>query len=137
MTTNPARRTLFAATITAVLFVLLALNVSVLVLSQQTQREAKKLAATVADCQSENGACYTRSQQRVAAFIEQMERSNLYLVQCSKVTNTDDELQACLDQRRADARNPAGPSPTPSSPASPTVSPEPTPSTAQDDDETP
>ncbi len=121
---NP-RRTLAGAAVAALVFILLAVNVAILVLGRQTQRDAESLTAAVADCQAASGTCYTRNQERLAALIRQLNMANLYLVQCAKVTNTDSELEECVEQRfRA-----AGTSPLPA--------PQPTPATAQDDDKTP
>jgi hypothetical protein len=132
---HPTRRTVAGAAAVVVLFLLLATNVAVLVMGRQTQREAEHLTATVADCQNETGTCYARSQQRITELIRQLNASNLYLVQCSKVTNTDDELAACVEQRLRDGGVPVLPAPARPTPA-PSAA-EPTPSAAQDDDETP
>lgn len=121
---NPtARRTVGLAAAVVFLFILLAVNVAVLILGRQTQRDAAAVAATVADCQNTSGACYARSQQRIADFLRQQHIRNLYLVQCAKVTNTDAELEACVEQRLKAAAASSPPAPTPSA--------------AQDDDQTP
>jgi hypothetical protein len=114
---------LLVAVAALVLLALLVLNVAaMLVQDHRIVGNSTATSATVTDCTSPTGQCYRR-----------MLRTNVFIVQCAKTTNTDDELDACVASRLNAAGLPVpaviaqGVKPDPG----------PTPSTAQDGDGTP
>ena len=126
----------------SVLLLLLVINVTVLFQNRQrglqTAEVIRNSAATsqqIADCTNVGGKCYQEGQRRTAAVLVQLLDGYKIVAQCAKVTNTDDELDVCVDQRLKDAATAASPS-APATPK-PTPSTSPTPSAAQDEDVTP
>ncbi len=99
------------------------------------------IAKQIADCTTnERGECYRTSQRRTGQALGSIRQDNvwiaIYVQQCSKVAQTDDELEDCV-LRKLDARATPQPTPQPTPrptpgptvPASPTPEP-PTPSPA-------
>ncbi len=122
------------------LLMLVTINVAILMQNRARSAETREIirnsAATserIADCTTAGGECYERSQRSAQDFLGQILIMNQYVVQCAKVTNTDDELQACVTERVKAARL------TPPGDAGPSTGPSagPTPSEAQDDEPTP
>lgn len=106
---------------------ILVLNVLGVLLQARTRpaevliyRQDAGTSARLTDCTSPAGACY---QQQLAV--------NIYIAQCAKTTNTDDELSACIADRLRAAGLPVPPIVASGAAA---AGPSPTPSIAQDDD---
>jgi hypothetical protein len=116
------------------LLVLLVLTVAVLlqnrsrsIQSGQILRNSAATSDLIADCTSPGGKCYQESQKRTQGVLAQLVEINKIVAQCAKVTNTDDEMDTCVQARLKALPGKATPAPTAG----------PTPSTAQDSGVTP
>jgi hypothetical protein len=128
------------------LLVLLVLNVAVLLQNRsrslQNGEILKNSAATseyIADCTTPGRPCYQKNLANQGALLTRLLTSEAFVAQCAKVTNTDDELETCVNERLKAAGiglqldlSTAPPEPGPAAP-----DPSPTPAEAQDSDVTP
>ncbi len=117
----------------AVIAALIALTVTLIVRLEGDRRQrsaqnaanvrrVEHISEQIADCTTnEKGACFQQSQRRTGALLALLRRdavlTAIYVQQCSKVAQTDEELEQCVMRRLASA-TPA-PTPAPSAPASP------------------
>lgn len=130
------------------LLVLLVLNVAVLLQNRsrslQNGEILKNSAATseyIADCTTPGRACYQENLANQASLLTRLLTSEAFIAQCTKVTNTDGELETCVNERLKAAglglQLDLSSAPPTTGPSSPEPDPEPTPSEAQDSDVTP
>lgn len=103
-----------------VLVLALVMNLTLLIQSRQRGLQTRELVRNsaafseqIADCTNVGGECYEKSQAATRAVIGQLVQSNLYIAECSRSTETDAELEACVSKRLADAAKAPAPAPAP------------------------
>jgi hypothetical protein len=86
--------------------VLVALVLVILVQNRQTAAKTRaaintnsELSAQIADCTKVGGKCYEQSQANLRKTIDLLLESNKAIAQCARSTDTDDELDACVEAK--------------------------------------
>jgi hypothetical protein len=87
----------------AITSVLVAMMLVILIQDNQRRAQSRRiirnneqLSRQIADCTNTDGACYKRSQQRLAVTFRQLVESNLAIARCARTAETDAELDACV-----------------------------------------
>jgi hypothetical protein len=103
----------------AVTAVLVALVLVILVQNRQTSAKTRsaittnaKLSATIADCTSVGGKCYEQSQANLRKTIALLMESNKAIAECARSTDTDRQLDACVNAKLAAVAPGVEPAPT-------------------------
>lgn len=103
-------------TVGAALLVMVLLLLLIVVQNRQRSEQSRQIlrnsvatSQQIADCTTPGRPCYEANQRRTAAVVGQLVRSNLYIAQCERISETDAELETCVQKRLA------APTPTPSS----------------------
>jgi hypothetical protein len=99
-----------------VLVALLVLSVTVLLQNRarslqngQILKNSAETSEFIANCTTPGRKCYEDNLRNQEKIIRQLIDANKALVQCAKVTNTDDELDACMNARLGGASPSASP----------------------------
>lgn len=75
--------------------------------SRELLKNNADLSARIADCTSVGGKCYEQGQLRLKGAIIQLTETNKAIVLCSKTTDSDAELDACVQARMKKIPRPA------------------------------
>lgn len=93
-------------TVGAALLVMVLLLLLIVVQNRQRSEQSRQIlrnsAATsqqIADCTTPGRACYETNQRRTSEIVGQLVRSNIYIAQCQRVSDTDAELEKCVQDR--------------------------------------
>lgn len=88
--------------------VLVVLVLVILVQNRQTAAKTRasirtnaELSAVIADCTQVSGKCYEQQQANLRATINLLVESNKAIAQCARTTDSDTELNACVDAKLA------------------------------------
>jgi type II secretory pathway pseudopilin PulG len=117
-------------TVAGIVVVLLMLGVLLIILVQNQQRATVSRAllrdnvstsAQIADCTTAGGKCYEQGQRRSAEAVQQLINADVVIARCARSTDTDTQLQRCVDAGFADLLKPSpapsvAPSPSPALP---------------------